>query len=61
MKLANWRCDSLEETMTILSCSSKDADTLVDLLLKVKKGDLAINDVTKAAGNLVEIRFERRS
>lgn len=45
---------------TILSCNSEDADRLADLLLGVKTGDVVITNVTKAAGNLVEISFEWR-
>ncbi|MFB0504937.1 MAG: hypothetical protein ACETWE_14055 [Candidatus Bathyarchaeia archaeon] len=45
---------------TILSCNSEDADRLADLLLGVKTGNVVITNVTKAAGNLVEISFEWR-
>ena len=38
-----------------LTCCTEEADELVDLLVKVKSGDLIITDVTKLAGNLIEI------
>jgi hypothetical protein len=45
-------------TDDFLTCCTEEADELVDLLLKVKNGDLMIKNVTKAAGNLVEIKFQ---
>jgi len=46
----------LEETFFILT--TKEADKLVDLLRKVKNGDVLIDDVTKVAGNVVEISYK---
>jgi len=38
--------------------TTKEADKLVDLLRKVKNGDVLIDDVTKVAGNVVEVSYE---
>ena len=46
-------------TDDFLTCCTEEADELVDLLLKVKNGDLRIIDVVKLAGNLIEIKFRK--
>ena len=40
-----------------LTCCTEEADKLVDLLLKVKNGEIRIIDVTKLAGNIIEQKF----
>jgi len=46
-------------TDDFLTCCTEEADELVDLLLKVKNGDLMIIDVVRLAGNLIEIKFRK--
>jgi len=45
-------------TDDVLTCCTEEADELINLLLKVKHGDLMITTVTKLASNLVEIKCQ---
>ena len=53
-----WDISENKLTDDFLTCCTEEADELVDMLLKVKNGDLMIIDVTKLAGNLIEIKFQ---
>ena len=46
-------------TDDFLTCCTEEADELVDLLLKVKNGDLMIIEVVRLAGNFIEIQFRK--